>query len=66
MLMKNALRFPHHFGGDGRLVIDAFLQHGWNWAWLMGIRQPDAGFTVSRSASGYHPAILKMKFKLSS
>jgi hypothetical protein len=47
MLVKNALRFSHHFGGDGRLVIDAFLQHGWGSG--AGWDQPNRGSRLSLS-----------------
>ena len=67
VLMQDVLRLPHHLGGDGRLIIDAFLQHGWNLS--RGLWDPaDVPMPGSRnrcrSGSGYHRAILKMKFKI--
>ena len=61
VLVQDALGFADHLGGDGRLVVDAFVQSGqWDAELLSGPWPRKSPL----EESGYHRVILKMKFKM--
>lgn len=63
VLVEDALRFANHLGGDGGLIIDALVQGGQG-ALSRGIGRRMRAAKTPLEESGYHRAILKMKFKI--